>query len=232
MMKLSNLLQTFISNFLVNLLNLMMRYPVDCLNSLSLASEEQCQLLLAPITSKDINDAMFNMKFGKAPVPDGFTEEFFKENWGIVRDDVVAAIQYCFEQEYIYFPMNITVLTLVPKVENAMSMKDFRPITNCNVVYKCYSAILSSRLKKIMDGLISCTQNAFIPGRNITDNVLLMNEIVRNYHRAEGKPRAVIKVDIMKAYDTLNWRFLFIAMKYLGFPEKFIRWGSFIVKGN
>ncbi|KAL3534631.1 hypothetical protein ACH5RR_003092 [Cinchona calisaya] len=119
----------------------------------------------------------------------------------------------------MYYPLNRTILTLVPQVENASCMKDFRSIACCNVLYKCYSTVLSNRLKKIFPELISENQNAFIAGKHINDNVLLMHETVRNYHRIGGKARAVLKIDIMKAYDTLNWKFLFTVMRCMGFPE-------------
>lgn len=58
---------------------------------------------------------------------------------------------------------------------------------------------------KVLPYLINKTQSAFIKGRSIVDNVLLMQEVVRGYHRDSGIPRCTIKVDIMKAYDSMDW---------------------------
>lgn len=59
--------------------------------------------------------------------------------------------------------------------------------------------------KEVLHQIISKTKNAFLKGRHISETMLLMDELVRGYHRVGGKPMAVIKIDIMKAYDTLNW---------------------------
>ena len=72
-----------------------------------------------------------------------------------------------------------------------------------------------NRLKLV---IISPSQSTFVQGRNILDNVLLMHELLRGYTRSSGHPRAVIKIDIIKAYNTLRWEFLFDALKMLGFP--------------
>lgn len=124
----------------------------------------------------------------------------------------------------MYKPLNSTILTLVPKVPTPDTMKDFRPIACCNVVYKCYSKILTKKLKKVLPSLIGPEQNAFIKGISITDNVILMHELVRGYSRKSCKNRCAIKVDLMKAYDIVNLKFLFAAMEIMGFPKKFINW--------
>lgn len=118
--------------------------------------------------------------------------------------------------------MNRTILTLVPKVAHAELMRDFRPIACCNFIYKCYTSLIARRIKNIMPTIISPCQNAFVPGRQISENVLLMHEIVKRYHRDQGKARAVIKFDIRKAYDTVSWEFLLSVMQAMKFLQKVI----------
>jgi len=99
---------------------------------------------------------------------------------------VVTAIQSFFESRMLLKEVNATILTLVPKKPNASFMGDFRPIACCIVIYKCITKILSNRMLQVLDSLISWNQSAFIPGRNIAENVLLAQELVQNYRRKDG----------------------------------------------
>lgn len=86
------------------------------------------------------------------------------------------------------------------------------------------SKILSNRLKSILPSLIDQAQATFIQGRNISDNILLAQELFQNYHRSTGPPRCAIKIDLRKAFDTVNWDFLFEILHLYEFPPTFIHW--------
>jgi hypothetical protein len=120
--------------------------------------------------------------------------------------------------------VNATILILVPKKVNPSTMGDFRPITCCSVVYKCITKILSNRMLHFLSDLVSLNQSAFIPSRSISENVMLAQEIVRDYHKNKGDPRCTLKIDLMKAYDSVNWEFMMHSLHCYGFPEKFLRW--------
>ncbi|GJV67976.1 hypothetical protein Tco_1483485 [Tanacetum coccineum] len=103
---------------------------------------------------------------------------------------------------------------LIPKISTPLKVNDYRPISCCNVLYRCISKILT---KRIMDGLkevVSDNQSAFILGRRISDNILITQELMHNYHRNRGPPRCAFKVDIQKAYGTVDWNFLRNILKY------------------
>ena len=59
-----------------------------------------------------------------------------------------------------------------------------------------------------MKDLIDEAQSAFIPGRSITDNILLAQELLRNYHQKDTSARCAIKVDLRRAFDPVRWEFL------------------------
>ena len=103
-------------------------------------------------------------------------------------------------------------------------MGDFRPISWCNTVYKCIFKIISKRLQGILPSLIDHAQSIFIKGRKICDNVLLAQDLLRHYHKDGGKPRGSAKVDLMKAYDMINWDFLLDLLSVLNFPTVMISW--------
>lgn len=95
---------------------------------------------------------------------------------------------------------------MVPKVSNVATLHDYRPISCCNVMYKCIMKILTLRMIKVVQKLVSPCQSAFVPGGVIQDNILLAHELVNSYHRNNGSPRCAVKIDLKKAYDTVRWR--------------------------
>lgn len=66
---------------------------------------------------------------------------------------------------------------------------------------------------------------AFVKGRKIRDNILLCQELIHNYHRSTSSPkRYALKIDILKAYDPVNWKFLLKVLRGLRFLQIFIHW--------
>ena len=131
-----------------------------------------------------------------------------------------------FTAEEVDEQLNHTNICLIPKIYPPTSMSEFRPIALCNVTYKIVSKILINRLKKHLSGIISENQAAFIPGRMITDNIVVAHEV---FHSLKVRTRQAssymaVKTDITKAYDRLEWRFLEETMRRMGFDSKWIRW--------
>lgn len=102
--------------------------------------------------------------------------------------------------------LNITNAVLIPKKDGASCMKDFRPITLCNVLYKIMAKVLSNRLKVILSSIILENQSAFVPKRSITNNVVVAFEIIHHMRRKTGSQEGevALKLDISKAYDMVD----------------------------
>ncbi|XP_050248620.1 uncharacterized protein LOC126695864 [Quercus robur] len=119
--------------------------------------------------------------------------------------------------------MNETFITLIPKVQGAHKFGHFRPISLCNFCYKVISRILVARLRPLLDKLIDPAQTAFVPNRNIAENVLLAQEVVHSFSTTKKKKGFVgLKLDFQKAYDRVEWPFLIQVLKNFGFHQKFI----------
>ncbi|GAA0154883.1 hypothetical protein LIER_12734 [Lithospermum erythrorhizon] len=185
---------------------------------------EDVRRLSLPITFREIEEVMLGMKNGKAPRPDGYTSEFYKGSWPMVKDVVVEAIRTFFTTGHMPKHINSTIIALIPKVNNSHNMRDFRPISCWSTIYKCITTILANRLKGTLQSVIGLHQMAYVPGRDIYDGILLMQELVCGYHKRVGKPRCAMKIDIMKAYDTVCWSFLWKVMEEIGYPAVFIGW--------
>ncbi|GKB27910.1 aspartic peptidase, partial [Tanacetum coccineum] len=176
------------------------------------------------VTNEEIKAAMFSIGDDRAPGPDGFSSAFFKKSWDIVGNDICRAIRDFFVNGKLLKEINHTFLALIPKVSTPLRVTDYRPISCCNVLYKCISKILTNRIIDGIKEVISDNQSAFIPGRRISDNILITQELMHNYDRDRGPPRCAFKVDIQKAYDTVNWGFLRNILKCFGFHMTMVKW--------
>lgn len=117
-------------------------------------------------------------------------------------------------------------MVLIPKKENACCPKDLRPNALCNVLYKILAKVLANRLKIILPSLISEHQSAFVPGRSITDNVLVAFEIIHHMNKKKrgNEGEVALKLDISKAYDRVEWTYLESRMQSMGFCRPWIKW--------
>ena len=130
--------------------------------------------------------------------------------------------------ESLSFPPNLndTLLCLIPKCNDPQSMKDLRPISLCNVIYKIIAKVLANRMKHLLSRIISSTQSAFALGRSITDNAMIACELLHYMKRKQrgNVGEVALKLDISKAYDRVDWKFLQHMLQILGFDDRWIKW--------
>ncbi|XP_039041849.1 uncharacterized protein LOC120180617 [Hibiscus syriacus] len=144
--------------------------------------------------------------------------------WEIVGNDFISTVRHFFHTSCLLPAFNSTALVLIPKSFNACLAKDFRPISCCSVVYKTITRILVNKLIPFFPGMISLNQTAFVKGRNIVDNTLLAQEVIKGYSRKSLSPRCAIKIDLQKAFDSVNWDFLLYVLGAMRLPDKFCNW--------
>ncbi|WOK98053.1 hypothetical protein Cni_G06763 [Canna indica] len=105
-------------------------------------------------------------------------------------------------------------------------MNQFRPISLCNILYKIASKVLTNSLKRILLDIISDFHSAFVPGRVITDNIIVAHEITHHLHNKRQGRRGsfALKLDMSKAYDRVEWQCLLAIMRKIGLEGVFLNW--------
>jgi hypothetical protein len=177
---------------------------------------------LSLFTAEEVKKDLFSIGDLKAPGPDGLHVVFYKRFWPMVEEDLVAAVLQSLNSGKIPEGWNDTVIVLIPKNDDPKKVTKYRPISLCNVIYKVISKLLATRLKGVLPEIIGEQQSAFVPGRIITDNILIAYECVHIIKRKTGKQGlCAVKLDMHKAYDRVEWKFLKEMMVKLGFD---IRW--------
>ncbi|WJX52536.1 hypothetical protein P8452_38639 [Trifolium repens] len=166
-----------------------------------------------------VDEVIPNLITDRVNSPDGFGAVFFQTYWDIIQLDVINAVIQFFTSGWILPNFNSNTLVLIPKNENADSVNDYRPIAIANFKFKLISKIIADRLASIMPAITSIQQRGFIKGRNIKDCICLTSEAINVLHKRSFGGNLAIKVDIAKAFDTLQWPFLLRVLKAFGFNQ-------------
>jgi hypothetical protein len=143
-----------------------------------------------------------------------------------VKNDVVVETRGFFLDEVMSEGINDTSIVLIPKGNELEELTDFRPISICNVIYELISKCIVNRLRVILYEIINPKQSAFVPSRRITDNTLIVFECAHEIQRTNRRRGdfCAYKLDLLKAYDRVNWGFLKQVMVKLCFHSKFVQW--------
>ncbi|XP_073057421.1 uncharacterized protein [Primulina eburnea] len=194
----------------------------DFLGFPSVISDEENYGITALPSLEEVPATVFSISPDSVAGPDGFSSAFFQHCWEIVHQDVLDAVLDFFIGSPLRQSFTATTITLIPKVKGARAWSDFHPISLCNVTNKIISKLLYSRLRAVAERLISLNQSGFVPGRMISDNILLAQELTHSLTLPTRGGNVILKLDMAKAYDRVQWPFLFAVLRHFGFSEQVV----------
>ncbi|KAM0831366.1 hypothetical protein ACQ4PT_065600 [Festuca glaucescens] len=138
----------------------------------------------AQFSEEEVWDAICAMPANKSPGPDVFSAEFYRYCWPIIKMDVMAALRFVWiGRDQGFEALNEALITLLPKKDGAVELKDFRPVSLVHSFARLLTNIMARRLAPRMQELVDGNQMAFIRGRCIQDNYLLVKESAKLLHR-------------------------------------------------
>eukprot|EP00253_Pinus_taeda_P014791 PITA_14791 len=189
----------------------------------SFFEEDEAEELSIPITKDEVESAMKNMGKDKSPGPDGWTIELFLHFFDLIGSEITEVVEESRLKGEIYRPFNSTFIALIPKKDEPETFEDFRPISLCNCIYKIIAKVIASRLVPILSKNISMEQFGFLEGRQIHEAIGVAQEVIHSIKQKKTKG-SILKIDLSKAYDRINWLYLRLFLTHLGFNYSFVSW--------
>lgn len=173
----------------------------------------------APISEDEVWDIIKKLQPDKAPGLDDFAGRFYKDCWEIIKADVMADIGALHAGDSrMLHRLNSAYIVLILKKEDAIQVGDYRPISLVHSFAKLVTKILANWLAPKLNSMVANNQSAFVTGRCIHDNFILVQQMAKYLH-ARKIPTVLLKLDITKAFDTISWPLLEI-MRHLGFGAR------------
>ena len=195
-------------------------------------SDQEAENLEGEITLTELAQALKNMKNDKSPGLDGFTAEFFKFFWIDISVFVLRSLNMGYRTGNLSVTQKQGIITCLPKPnKNRHFLKNWRPISLLNVVYKLASAVIANRIKVVLNSLIHEDQKGFISGRFIGENVKLIYDILFET-KSQNLPGLILSVDFEKAFDTVSWKFIEKVLDYFNFGPSVKSWIKLFQNGS
>lgn len=175
------------------------------------------------IDIEQLTKSLNEMSKNKSPGFDGLTVEFYKKFWNLLGPLFAEVVEEIEISKQLTKSMQKGIISLIYKKGDKKNLKNWRPITLLNVDYKIISKTLASRLKLVLENIVSTEQTSSVPGRDISENIASIRDII-DYAIEEDIPAYILKIDSEKAFDRISHDYLFKLLSHFGFGDNFIQW--------
>ena len=193
---------------------------IDIVNTLS--DHEKDELEKMP-TSDEYSKIIKSMKHNRSPGFDGLPIEYYQVFWDYLKQIYVEMINECWKDGDMPISMKTAILSLIHKGGSRDRLKYYRPISLMNTDYKIIAFVFASRIQKVISVLVNPDQSAYIKGRYIGCNVRNLIDIF-DYCENEDSNGAFINIDYEKAFDSVEYEFMYAVLRKFNFGQLFIRW--------
>ena len=187
-------------------------------NTLTETEKSYCE---KDISIDELRDAVKNLKLNKSPGSDGLTPDFYKKFWPNLEVIFYGVTLEIFDNGELCESMKKSILSLLFKKGNRELLENYRPLSLGNYDYKILAHVIASRIQKIIKNLVNPDQSAYIKGRFIGNNARFLLDLIE-WAESQKNNGLIICIDFKKAFDSLNWDFMFSVLKYFNFGTKFI----------
>ena len=193
-------------------------------NDMPKLSEEQKTKCDNEISEKEILNSIKQLANGKTPGSDGLPADFYKFFWTDIKQLLIDSIKYSMKKGELSIEQKRGIITLLPKKhKNRLLLKNWRPISLLNTDYKIIAKMLAIRLQEVLPSIINDDQSGYLKGRYIGQNIRILED-VSFFTQSNNLPGILLSIDFEKAFDSINWNFLFNTLQHVNFGNIFINY--------
>ena len=173
------------------------------------------------ITPEECKLSLFSMKLNKSPGSDGLSVEFYQAFWDHLWGPFMNSLNESIRKSQLTDTQSHGVLSLIFKSGDETNLNNWRPITLLNVDYKIITRTLAQRLQKVITKIVSTDQNGYIKSRFIGFSIRQIQDII-DYAEEGNLEGVLLFLDYQKAFDSIEWNFMNLALEKFGFGHNFI----------
>ena len=171
------------------------------------------------------------MKNAKSPGPDGFSIEIYKKFGGLLAPYLGKLYTQSYDDGVLPQTLTEATIILLPKKgKDLEEVGSYRPISLLNTDQKILAKTMARRLNAFMGKLVHPDQTGFIPNRNSFHNFRRLLNIMHS-PRLPKKDLIILTLDAEKAFDRVEWPYLFAVLQKFNCGEKFVSWTKLLYNG-